>query len=100
MIQHMAFVLPAEGDFPMVIGKDFVEVPCGCKCMNGLRADTNEAATVVIPCDPDEHLLMVEEFNARMRDSLLDPTDRPLIDVIEDMMVKLYEERVASGPSS
>lgn len=86
---------PGKGE-PMVVGKEFVEVPCGCRVCIGLRMDTREIATVATPCGEDHSQLMTE-FQLRMKESLVEPEDRPLVDVVEEMLTGLYDERVTNA---
>lgn len=96
MIHRRSFLLPPTDGEPMVVGKEFVEVPCGCRVCIGLRMDTREVATVATPCCKD-HNQMMTEFQLRMQESLVEPEDRPLVDVIEDMLTALYDERVTNA---
>lgn len=96
MIHRRSFLLPPAQGEPMVVGKEFVEVPCGCRVCIGLRMDTREIATVATPCG-EEHNQLMTEFQLRMKESLVEPQDRLLVDVIEEMLEKLYEERVANA---
>lgn len=98
MIHHILFILPGnpEKGEPTVVGKEIVEAPCGCCVRIGLRTDTREVASVVKPCGPDHEQLMTE-FLLRMKESLVEPENRPLVDVVEEMLDKLYDERVASA---
>lgn len=89
MIVQRLFLLPGQ---PTIVGKEFAEVECGCKVCQGVRTDTQEVATAAIPCGP-EHLKMMEEFQMRMRSSLVEPTEDALIDVTDRMLTTLYNER-------
>jgi hypothetical protein len=98
MIHRRSFLLPGnprEGE-PSVAGNEFVEVPCGCHVCIGLRLDTREVATVAMPCG-EEHNQFINEFQLRLKESLVEPEQKPLVDVVEEMLEKLYEERVLNA---
>lgn len=98
MIHRRSFILPgnpAKGE-PTVVGKEFIEVPCGCRVCIGLRMDTREIATVATPCD-EEHSQLMTEFQLRMKESLVEPPDTPLAEFIEEMLGTLYDERVTNA---
>lgn len=98
MIHRQVFILPGNPDKrePSVVGNETVEVPCGCRVRIGLRTDTREVATVATPCG-DEHEQLMTEFILRMKESLVEPTGRPLGEVIEEMLGNLYDERVTNA---
>lgn len=93
MIRHATFILPGE---PIVVGKTLSELPCGCRVYVGIRADNKEAATCAAACNP-AHKQLMERFNLAFSDSLVNPTDRPLIDVVDEILEKVYVEEVKSG---
>lgn len=100
MIHRRAFLIPASGEYPQVVGNEFVEAPCGCRCCIGERMDTREAATVATPCDAEVHGTFIREFQLRLKESTAAPQNRPARDVIEEILMKLYNERVANGPAN
>lgn len=89
MIVRSPFILPGN---PWIIGKLRAEAPCGCTVWMGVRGDNKdkEVATSADPCR-DEHKGLMEAFNTRMAASLRNPTDRPLIEVIDDMLGEIAE---------
>lgn len=88
MIHRRAFLLPGRDEEPAVVGNEFIEVPCGCRVCIGLRMDTREVATVATPCS-EEHLQLMTEFQLRMKESLVEPTDTPIGQFVEEMLTKL-----------
>lgn len=87
MIVRSPFILPGN---PWIIGKLRSEAPCGCTVWVGVRGDNKEAATSADACGPDHEHLM-DAFNSRMREGLKNPTDRPLIDVVDDTLGEIFE---------
>lgn len=77
-------VLIATGQ-PTLLIRWRASLPCGCVVLVGIRADDREAATSAMWCS-DEHQPLIERFNEYMRASLYVVTDKPLIDVVAQML--------------
>lgn len=92
MIQCGEYILPGPGH-PVIVGKHFAEAPCRCRVYVGIRSDNKEAATLADSCSMDHESLM-ERFNLALTDSLANPTSRPLIDVVDEMLDRIYHEEV------
>lgn len=72
---------------PTLLCRWKAEAACGCTLWVGIRLDNQEAATAAVPCRPGHRRLM-ERFNLLMGDSLVNPTDRPLIDVVAELLAQ------------
>lgn len=84
MIDRRTFI--AMGN-PIIVGpKAYLE--CGCSVVVGLRTDTKEAATAATSCSP-EHRDLMARFNLALGDSLVNPTERPLLDVVDEILEAL-----------
>lgn len=82
------------GDLPPCLFNQRAFVECGCSVYLGVRTDTSppETVTLGVPCGPF-HRARMERFNDLMRWSLADGgTDRPLVDVVEDLLVESARE--------
>lgn len=79
---------------PTLVVNERAALPCGCSCWIGIRIDTCEPATAVIACDPDLHLTLMQHFNLLLRESLVEPTSRPLVDIAVELLAEavLYQE--------
>jgi hypothetical protein len=60
---------------------------CGCLCFTAIRADNREVATAPYACEPEHHRL-IEHFNLLLRESLVEPTSRKLIDVVDELLME------------
>lgn len=80
---------------PTVLVNQRAHIECGCSVWIGLRIDNHETVTVGRPCCP-EHTWMLQRFNDLMLWSLTDGgTDRPLIDVVDELLVEAAREKIA-----
>lgn len=71
--------------YPTLLCRWRAFLDCGCCVWVGIRADNQEAATGALHCSED-HRGLIERFQESMNASLLAPTDRPLIDVVAQML--------------
>lgn len=78
---------------PPVVGNLVAKAPCGCRVVLGSRLDTYDTTTVANPCS-DIHDAMMDRFNERLKASLENPTGLPLIEVLDEMLQRIYEEEV------
>lgn len=78
-----------RGD-PVLVSKERATLPCGCAVYVGLRVDTKEVATAAIPCKSDHRVLM-EQFNSDLAKSLENPTDRLLVEVVNELLESIFE---------
>lgn len=63
-------------------------LPCGCAIYVGIRVDNHEYATLGRACS-EEHERVVNAANVALFDSLiLNPTDRPLLDVVDEFLAE------------
>jgi hypothetical protein len=90
MIHHQAFRVSAGKGKPKVSGTQMAMRECGCRVYVGRRVDNGEAATVTRGCGPGHRELM-REFRVAMINSLRNPTKRPLIDVVDEILMGLEE---------
>jgi hypothetical protein len=81
VIDQRTFLAPGD---PAIVGHK-AYIPCGCCVIVGLRTDTREAATTASPCSP-EHLPLMERFNLALGDTLVNPSDRALIEVVNEVL--------------
>ncbi len=91
MIEHGVYCQPGP---PMLVADKRAILPCGCFAAVGLRMDTREAAVGVSPCAP-AHRALLERFSLALTDSLVNPTHRPLIDVVDELLTAAAEGAVA-----
>jgi hypothetical protein len=74
---------------PTLLARWRVALPCGCEVWIGIRADNQEAATGTIACG-GAHWPLVDRFNQSLHASCLVPTDRPLVDVVAQLLGDAY----------
>ncbi len=82
MIEHGVYCQPGP---PMLVANKRSVLPCGCFVAVGLRMDTKEAACGCSPCGL-HHRGLMERFSLALTDSLVNPTARPLIDVVDEIL--------------
>lgn len=84
MIERGVFYLPGP---PPVVARERSVLPCGCTVTVGVRMDREppEVAAAASPCS-SRHRLLMERFNLAFTDTLVNPTDRPLIDVVDEVL--------------
>jgi hypothetical protein len=85
MIEHGIYV--QEGP-PMIVADKRAILPCGCFATVGLRSDTHEASVGGGPCSR-RHARLMERFSLALTDSLVNPTRRPLIDVVDEILTEV-----------
>ena len=91
MIEHGLYCHPGP---PLLVARERSLLPCGCCAVVGIRMDTHEVAVGSCPCGPG-HKRMLERFVFALGDSLVNPTDRPLIDVVDELLT-VEGERVTA----
>jgi hypothetical protein len=91
MIKRTPYMLPPQGENPALVGMDFAEAPCGCRVFSGFRLDTKEPALGCVPCE-DSHQELMTRFDLTMKESLVEPTSRPLIEVVDEMLMNLHAD--------
>jgi hypothetical protein len=69
-----------------MVSNERAELNCGCKVWIGLRLDNHEVATDFEACS-DDHQPLAERFNLALTDSLVNPSRRPLVDVVDELLV-------------
>lgn len=72
---------------PLLVARERSALPCGCFVAVGLRMDTEEAAVGCSPCWRPDHAELLQGFYLALTDSLVNPTTRPLIDVVDELLV-------------
>lgn len=70
---------------PLIMVHESTVLPCGCVVHIGFRLDNGEGASAAIECEA-AHWQLMEHFNLLLKESLVAPTRRPLIDVVEDLL--------------
>lgn len=93
MIFEGFYHIPANKDHPEIFGEVRSEAPCGCSVVVGRRQDNDEVAVGGLWCKI-EHRPLVDRFGVLMAESLLNPTDRLLIDVVDELLQQAYDELV------
>lgn len=85
MIEHGVFVQQGP---PMVVARERSVLPCGCFAAVGVRMDRTppEVSVGGSPCS-QQHRQLLERFRFALTDSLVNPTSRPLIDVVDELLV-------------
>lgn len=91
-------VISADG-YPTLLCRWKVEMPCKCAVWIGIRLDNQEPATAGIPCWGLHHERMqrfnhhghMQRFNEEMAATLEHPTDRPLVDVVEEVLNRTFD---------
>lgn len=81
MIEHISPVV-VNG---RVLSQERAVLDCGCACYVGIRLRTQEPATVNRRCS-DEHELMMTRLLLLLRESTVEPQDRPLIEVVDNLL--------------
>lgn len=76
---------------PTLVVAGRVTLPCGCAVWIGWRLDNHEVATAAAP-HSDDHVEMMIEYNKQFQESLENPTDRPLVDVVSEYLQKVWDE--------
>lgn len=94
MIKKTPYTLPPQEGNPALGGIDFAEAPCGCRVFSGFLLDTKEPALGCVPCD-ESHQELMTRFDLTMKESLVEPTRRPLIEVVDEMLMNLYADEQA-----
>ena len=86
MIEHGLWHVP--GPPAPVTATDSAALDCGCRVLVGVRTDTtpSEAAVAALPCSI-RHRVLMQRFGGALTDSLVNPTSRPLIDVVDELLV-------------
>lgn len=80
---------------PSLLVNQRARLECGCSVWIGLRIDKHESVTLAVPCR-DGHRWLMGRFNDLFRWSLEDGgTDRPLIDVVDELLTEAASEMVA-----
>lgn len=87
MIRHGVFVQPGP---PIIVARKRAVASCGCYVLVGLRTDTKEVAVSGSPCAP-RHDHRMERFSLALSDSLVNPTNRPLIEVVDEILIATEE---------
>jgi hypothetical protein len=84
VIKRGLYVLPGP---PPITDRERVSLDCGCTVIVGLRTDTTppEPAVACLRCGPD-HLELMERFHLALTDSLVNPSARPLIDIVDELL--------------
>lgn len=85
MIYHFIPRLLTGGGHPPMLVNEGAQLPCKCVVAVGMRTDTKEVASAAIPCSPD-HTQLMEHFNLRLRESLVERQDRPLVEVADELL--------------
>jgi hypothetical protein len=71
---------------PTLLCRRRVTLPsCRCAVWIGIRADNQEAATAAVSCS-DLHVGLMTTFNESMVKSLENPTNRDLVDVVQELL--------------
>jgi hypothetical protein len=70
---------------PIIVSIEQATLPCGCTIVPGKRLDNQEVAMASCPCTPAHNELMTL-FNAAFALTLDNPTDRPLMDVVVEVL--------------
>lgn len=72
---------------PPFVARERSILPCGCFVAVGVRVDRDpcEASTMGSPCSP-AHLSILRRFNLALTDSLVNPSARPLIEVVDELL--------------
>ena len=79
-------LLTVSPGFPTLLVNEVVVLErCGCTVFIGARIDTEEVATAAAACTK-EHDALILEFNKRLKESLDDPQERLLGEVIEEVL--------------
>lgn len=84
------FLPPQENGHPGMVGRR-ASRKCGCQVLVGVRIDNHEAATFASACCT-AHVALMERFNLALGDSLVNPTDQPLDQVVDEILNNLDEE--------
>lgn len=72
---------------PLLVARERSVLACGCFVAVGLRMDTEEAAVGCCPCERPGHWRLLKQFYLALTDSLVNPTSRPLVDVVDELLV-------------
>lgn len=86
-VEHVPVVLlraDAAG-VVLVLANQRAVLDCGCACYCGLRLGTTDPATLTVPCS-DEHRRLAAHFNLLLKESLVAPTERLLVDVADELL--------------
>lgn len=88
MIEQGMWMVRGTPPNPDVAAKVRSVRECGCAVYVGMRLDTHEAATASLPCSP-RHLDLIERFGVAFRASLMVPTDKTAVDVVDVILCGL-----------
>ena len=82
--EHRGKLLSYPNRPPIVVSAS-ASLGCDCTVYVGRRIDTGEVASAACPCCP-EHLRLIKHFNLLLKESLVEPGDGALIDVVADLL--------------
>lgn len=85
----MALGAPGQ---PVILTDRRAKLACGCGCYVGIRLDTFEAATAAVACGP-AHQPLMEHFTLLLRESLVEPIARPMVDVADELLLQAARHR-------
>lgn len=91
-------MLKAQGR--VVLARERAALDCGCLVWVGLRSDNFEPATVSVVCERADHTALLLRFRRLFLASLVDPTDRPLVDVTDELLHQAAAEHAQTITSS
>jgi hypothetical protein len=75
------------GGDPIIGLKERAYLDCGCSCWVGLRFDSLEPVSLAEACGTD-HDALIQHFNLLLRESLVEPQVRELVDVADDLLAQ------------
>lgn len=70
---------------PAILSNERAVLDCGCMAIVGYRLDNGESAMAAIACSPEHHEL-IERYYRLLVTSLDAPTDRPLVEVCDELL--------------
>jgi hypothetical protein len=74
---------------PMVRANERAIVECGCAAYVGVRLDTGDPTLGATACS-HEHREKVHAFLAAYHESLDDPSDRPAVEVADEILTRVF----------
>lgn len=87
-VEHIpAALLRAHAGGVLVLANQRAVLECGCACYCGLQLGTLESTVLTVPCS-DEHRQLTAHFNLLLKESLVEPTTRLLIDVADELLAQ------------
>lgn len=83
--------VPSRPELCALLARWKVELPCECQIWIGIRSDNAEPTTAGLYC-VEAHDAIIKSYKAKLKASLESPTDRPLVDVVEELLNGAWDE--------